>query len=72
MCLELTHQDIILSNFLTIGENYLGGTKHNQLLLIGVVAMCWTVWLTRNDLVLDKCTTKNFLQRARMTIKSAS
>jgi hypothetical protein len=36
--------------------------KHNLLLLTGAAALCWVIWLTRNDLVFNKCQTKTFLQ----------
>jgi len=40
----------------------LGQQKYNLLLLSGVAALCWVIWLTRNDLVFNKCQPKFFLQ----------
>jgi hypothetical protein len=40
----------------------LGGSNHNHLLLTGVVAFCWAIWITRNDVVFDKGHPKTFLQ----------
>ena len=34
----------------------LGDTEHNHLVLIGVVVLCWAIWLTINDIVFDMCT----------------
>ena len=44
------------------GWSKLGQQKHNLLLLIGAAALCWVIWLTRNDLVFNKCQPKTFLQ----------
>jgi hypothetical protein len=32
------------------------------LLLTAASALCWTIWLTRNEVVFDKCRPKFFLQ----------
>jgi hypothetical protein len=32
-----------------------GGNVHNLLLLTAASALCWTIWITRNDGVFDKC-----------------
>ena len=39
-----------------------GGQKHNILLLTGAAAICWSIWLTRNDTVFNNCRPKTFLQ----------
>jgi hypothetical protein len=39
-----------------------GDTTHNSLLLTAASALCWTIWLTRNEVVFDKCRPKTFLQ----------
>jgi len=39
-----------------------GGHKHNILLLTGAAAICWSIWLTRNDTVFNNCKPKTFLQ----------
>ena len=31
-------------------------------LLTGISAMCWVIWLSRNDVVFNKCQPKTFLQ----------
>ena len=38
----------------------LGGNKHNKLLLTAASALLWTIWLTRNEVVFDKCRPKSF------------
>jgi len=38
------------------------GKDSSLLLLAGVAAFCWSLWLTRNDSVFDKCSPKTFLQ----------
>jgi hypothetical protein len=40
--------------------HFFNSWSHNQLLLIGGATLCWAIWLTRNDLVFDKCTQKPF------------
>jgi hypothetical protein len=40
----------------------MGGVIYNSLLLTAAVALCWTIWLTRNEVVFDKCRPKTFLQ----------
>ena len=44
------------------GWSKLGQQKHNLLLLTGATALGWVIWLTRNDLVFNKCQLKTFLQ----------
>jgi hypothetical protein len=39
-----------------------GGNIHNLLLLTAASALCWTIWITRNEVVFDKCREKTFLQ----------
>ena len=39
-----------------------GGNIHNSLLLTAASALCWTIWLTRNEVVFDKYRPKTFLQ----------
>jgi hypothetical protein len=33
-----------------------------KMMLIGVAAVCWSLWLTRNDVVFQRTTSKSFLQ----------
>jgi len=40
----------------------LGDNLHNSLLLTAASALCWTIWLTRNEVVFDKSRPKTFLQ----------
>jgi hypothetical protein len=40
----------------------MGGVIYNSLLLTAAAALCWTIWLTRNQVVFDKCRPKTFLQ----------
>jgi hypothetical protein len=35
--------------------------KHNALLLTAASALCWAIWITRNEVVFDKCRPKIFL-----------
>ena len=35
---------------------------HNSLLLTAASALCWAVWITRNEVVFDKCRPKSLLQ----------
>ena len=39
-----------------------GGNKYNSLLLTGAVAFCWSIWLTRNDMVFGNSQPKTYLQ----------
>jgi hypothetical protein len=39
-----------------------GNKKENSLLLTAASALCWAVWITRNEVVFDKCRPKSFLQ----------
>ena len=38
------------------------GTKLKRQLLVGASALCWAIWLNRNDVVFDKSPTKTYLQ----------
>jgi hypothetical protein len=40
----------------------MGGVIYNSLLLTAVPALCWTIWLTRNEVVFNKCRPETFLQ----------
>jgi hypothetical protein len=33
----------------------MGSKPQNALLLTAASALCWTIWLTRNEVVYDKC-----------------
>jgi hypothetical protein len=33
----------------------MGRKPQNALLLTAASALCWTIWLTRNEVVFDKC-----------------
>jgi hypothetical protein len=35
--------------------------KHNSLLLTTASALCWAIWITRIEVVFDKCRPKSFL-----------
>jgi hypothetical protein len=37
-----------------------GNKKENSLLLTVASALCWAVWITRNEVVFDKCRPKSF------------
>jgi len=45
---------------LKIGQSWV--VKINSLLLIAASALVWTIWLTRNEIVFDKCKLKSLLQ----------
>ena len=47
---------------LFVNWSKVGGTIHNSLLLTAASALCWTIWITRNEVVFDKCRSKFFLQ----------
>ena len=36
------------------------GTKLKRQLLVGTSALCWAIWLSRNDVVFDKSPTKTY------------
>ena len=38
------------------------GTKLKRQLLVGASALCWAIWLSRNDVVVDKSPTKPYMQ----------
>jgi hypothetical protein len=40
----------------------MGGNIHNSLILTAASALCWTNWITRNEVVFDKCRPKTFFQ----------
>jgi len=44
------------------GWSKTGSKKYNSLLLATASALCWTVWLTINEVIFDKCRPKIFLQ----------
>jgi len=37
-----------------------GSKLYNSLFLTATSALCWTIWITRNEVVFDKCRPKNF------------
>ena len=39
-----------------------GGRKPNLYLLTGISAMCWVIWLSRNDVIFNICQPKTFFQ----------
>jgi len=39
-----------------------GGSKYKTFLLTAAATLCWTIWLSRNEVVFDKCKPKTFLQ----------
>jgi hypothetical protein len=39
-----------------------GSGNQNNLMLIAAAALCWSIWLTRNEVVFDKGRPKTFLQ----------
>ena len=39
-----------------------GRNQYNSLLLTGAAAFCWSICLTRNDVVFDKYQSKTYLQ----------
>jgi len=39
-----------------------GSKLYNSLFLTAASALCWTIWITRNEVVFDKCRPKFFLQ----------
>ena len=40
----------------------LGNKKYNTLLLTAASALLWAIWITRNEVVFDKCKPKSLLQ----------
>jgi hypothetical protein len=44
--------------------NLLNGiqTKLKQQLLVEASALCWAIWLSRNDIIFDKAPMKSFMQ----------
>jgi len=40
----------------------LGTKKFNSLLLTAAAALLWAIWLTRNEVVFDRCRPKSLLQ----------
>ena len=38
------------------------GTKLKRQLLVGASALCWAIWLSKNDVVFDKSPTKTYMQ----------
>ena len=49
-------------NDLFIRWSKIANQKYNSLLLTAASALCWAIWLTRNEVVFDKCKPKSFLQ----------
>jgi hypothetical protein len=47
---------------LFVNWSKMGDNLHNSLLLTATSALCWTIWITRNEVVFDKCRPKTFLQ----------
>jgi hypothetical protein len=45
-------------------ENWLklGNKKYNTLLLTAATTLLWAIWLTRNEIVFNKCKPKSLLQ----------
>jgi hypothetical protein len=39
-----------------------GNNDFNRGLLVAASALCWSLWITRNEIVFDKCRPKSFLQ----------
>jgi len=39
-----------------------GNKKLNTLLLTAAAALLWAIWISRNEIVFDKCKPKSFLQ----------
>jgi len=39
-----------------------GGTNHNPNLLTAAAALCWSLWISRNKIIFDKCRPKTLLQ----------
>ena len=40
----------------------MASNDHNSLLLTAASTLCWAVWITRNEVVFDKCRPKSLLQ----------
>jgi len=36
--------------------------KHRPNILVGAIAICWSLWLNRNDIVFNKCIVKTYMQ----------
>jgi hypothetical protein len=47
---------------LFVNWSKMGGNIHNSLILMAASALCSTIWITRNEVVFDKCRPKTFLQ----------
>jgi hypothetical protein len=39
-----------------------GNKKYNTLLLMAAAALFWAIWITKNEIVFDKCKPKSFFQ----------
>jgi hypothetical protein len=46
---------------LFVNWSKMGDNLHNSLLLTAASALCWTIWITRNEMIFDKCRPKTFL-----------
>ncbi|WVZ62836.1 LOW QUALITY PROTEIN: hypothetical protein U9M48_012535, partial [Paspalum notatum var. saurae] len=57
---------VILPNF--FGELPVGGQNKVGMLLAGAAAFCWALWLTRNDILFNKCKPKYILLYSREPI----
>jgi hypothetical protein len=44
-----------------ISWSKIANKKYNLLLLTVASVLCWTIWITRNEVVFDKCRPKYFL-----------
>jgi hypothetical protein len=36
--------------------------KFRSVVFTGIAAICWALWLSRNDIVFDKCSMKTYMQ----------
>jgi hypothetical protein len=36
-------------------------TRAKSLIMVGVAMLCWTLWLSRNDIVFEKCSSKTYI-----------
>jgi hypothetical protein len=37
------------------------GHKQRKQILVGVSAICWTIWISRNDIIFDKSSIKTYM-----------
>jgi hypothetical protein len=45
---------------LFVNWSKMGDNLHNSLLLTAASALCWILWITRNEAAFDKCRSKTF------------